>query len=496
LISELYAQNRFTELFQEVEKIRTITPTHPALGDFTYLEGDAHLMLHDLAKAKQKIQQVIGQYPKAKNYEKAVTLLQVTELLEKVEANPDDVGFPDKLKALIKRRMIISEKDGMSEKTIFDRVYEQAKHWREQGNVVAAQQALEMVAEADYLGYLDAQAALDLAQLEGKSQEIAEKTTALQQADVAKAIYLDAIAKHKEKNYDEALAIFDQLIQQFPKTDKARDAMLRKGYVLYAAGRKVESLQAFQDALEYNADLPADHPFNLEAKTRVGLLTHAKYYTADDRPHKRPELYPLLEEATGVYQDLLASLPDGTPEKIHAQMEHAGLLFEKAKHSKGESVSWIEVRDALKVVLSEPNATRQTKALVEIMYMETFINTREFDRAIELCRDYEQKYRDLTREYGTVLCHRAYCCALLERYDEMRDAYMKILEEIPDDIEWFASLHVKEHAEIWYYHIYAEAGKYREAEEYLKKIIAKYPNTLQTKRLIEVRERGTCVEND
>src|SRR5262245_31074534 len=70
------------------------------------------------------------------------------------------------------------------------------------------------------------------------------------QSDPADSVYRRARRARDDKSYDAAARLFDSIIQRYPRSIYAPDALYWKGFALYRAG----NLEAAQAALEAQAE--------------------------------------------------------------------------------------------------------------------------------------------------------------------------------------------------------------------------------------------------
>ncbi|HDH87449.1 MAG TPA: tetratricopeptide repeat protein [Desulfobacteraceae bacterium] len=98
--------------------------------------------------------------------------------------------------------------------------------------------------------------------------------------------FLEAERYWSEKNYDKALAAYDQYLMIEPKGDRVRDALTRKATIYYNTNRYEEALPLFLDVIE-------EYP--VERRAEIHLLTAKTYFHLKKYPEARLSALRWLE---------------------------------------------------------------------------------------------------------------------------------------------------------------------------------------------------------
>jgi len=101
--------------------------------------------------------------------------------------------------------------------------------------------------------------------------------------------FLEAERYWSEKNYDKALAAYDQYLMIEPKGDRVRDALTRKATIYYNTNRYEEALPLFLDVIE-------EYP--VERRAEIHLLTAKTYFHLKKYPEARLSALRWLETYT------------------------------------------------------------------------------------------------------------------------------------------------------------------------------------------------------
>jgi len=241
----------------------------------------------------------------------------------------------------------------------------------------------------------------------------------------------------------EAIAEVDDLLATYPQTRIARDAALRRGYLLIAQGEAAQAEAAFDLALQRNADLGKSHPFNLEAAARIKQLRHRALYqssgplevaTAEERNQPRLDE---VESAMSAWRDAVIST---SPDAGRVRLEEAGIVFERASYLKSPE-GWNATREVLREILDDPQADGECKAVAQLMVLESHYWERARDVVDAMAELICQRYPENHRVVGTALAYKMYAqMSLGQSQESVAATARRIFCEIPADAPNFPTM--------------------------------------------------------
>lgn len=326
----------------------------------------------------------------------------------------------------------------------------------------------ELVSGDPLFGKYSVAAAYETARLSGRMDPSIESAWNGETAAFSKMA--EALRLNREGELENALQKLDELLQDHSSSATARDAHMRKGYMLCNVRRFQEAADEFSRSLEFNSDLGPSHPFNLEAVARLYNLRHAIYYesrgvSAD--PSRDPNSLPHLNEIMAIHQEWIRSLPDGSPDREVARLEEAGLIFEQAV-GIGSADLWESVRRHLRDELADKlDASQDVRCVAELMYLESYHYENRHDKILELVPLFVERYPGYWRELGTAKVYEWVASDRLGKRDSAAAAIDWIRNNVPSGAPTFSSCnyHVAVHC-----HDALEAVRRGDKQAYLESL--------------------------
>jgi len=276
---------------------------------------------------------------------------------------------------------------------------------------------------------------------------------------------------YRDKYYQKAREEFQKVIDKYPDSEKAPAASWMIGYTFLQKKDYANALNSFQ----YYVDKYPNHKMISDAKERIAAIKHINR-----------DLFSSIEAYKNVIAEAQAS-----EEKAKAQVEIAGLTFEIAKgedmdyrpENSKEIMEWLNKAREECMKVFDYEANRQSKAVAELMYFETYLNENELDKCIELGKKFLENYPDQKREYymakytiGSALLQKGsseYCNEAIKYFDE-------ILADDVKEEELFGNANVQAMAAFAKAEYYEKIGNIGKAKEMYRLIKEKYPKTKES----------------
>ena len=245
-------------------------------------------------------------------------------------------------------------------------------------------------------------------------------------------------------------------------------AMMQIGKIKVDRGERAEVKDLFMQIAR--GDVAAPKNDRMDAMFRVARIHHSL--------KERDKAYRAYKEIENLVTD--------TKNKIETLVELAGLTFELSLCEKGQMKETRRV--CQQVIETAPEELKQLRALAELINLETYIWTKEYDKGLQMEEEFEKKYKDQVREYGVAICVKGIFLCHLRRYEEAKATFYRV-NELPENMEWFKDFNPKAFGEIFY------ASLSNSPEVNLQKVLEKYKDTLIAQKYINAQNSGNCLKS-
>jgi len=304
------------------------------------------------------------------------------------------------------------------------------------------------------------------AEMEGWDTGPAEDALELELA--AEQLHEEASAAANAGNYDQAVALFDQVVAQYPGTRKSLRSKEIKALMLgLLPDRTEEARAAFEDVLAEVRTTAPHSRLRYEAELRIGFLD----LRTEQRPQALARFHWLAAHAT-------------SPEVVAgAKLQAAGVYFELLQRRRAEPVQpeqWEALRRLCQEARSHPAATRRDRARADLMVLESLAWEVQPEEALALAGPYLAMYPDaeFRPEQAVVHLFAGESLLRLGRHTEALEHFWWIIDEFADDPgSIWPGLEYRAHT---YYRIHASLlrlGAIQEASDICQAILDTYPDT-------------------
>jgi len=276
---------------------------------------------------------------------------------------------------------------------------------------------------------------------------------------------------YRDEYYQKAREEFQKVIDKYPDSEKASAATWMIGYTYLQKKDYANALNSFQ----YYVDKYPNHKMISDAKERIAAIKHINR-----------DLFSSIE----AYKIILAEAQT-SEEKAKAQVEIAGLTFEVAKggdmnyrpENSKEFIKWLNKAREECMKVFDYEANKQSKAVAELMYFETYLDENELDKCVELGKKFLENYPDQKREY--YMAKYTIGLALLQKgsVENCNEAIKYFDEILADDVkeeELFKDANVQAMAAFAKAEYYEKIGNIDKAKETYRFIKDKYSKTKES----------------
>jgi len=451
----------YEEAFAYFSNILQNNPNNEFCYYAQYQLGRIYYRKGDFQKARAEFQKVIDKYPDS---EKVGSARWVIGYTYQKEGDSDKAlqAFEDFVKRHPDHKMVQDAKERIA---VLIGIKKNGKNIEEYKSLLGVQDMIKDDKSAE----LCIDSGLDYEKAEAYFKGILEQNPPDERK--AYALYQLGRIKYKDEFYKEARDYFQKIVENHPNTERAASSSWMIGYTYLQKKDYNNSLNAFQ----YYVDKYPNDKMVKDAKERIAAIKHINR-----------DLFSSIE----AYKEILAEAE--TPQdKAKAQVEIAGLTFEIAKgedinyrpEDSQEYLEWLNKAREECMKVFDYEASRQSKAVAELMYFETYLNEREPDKCIELGKKFLNDYPDQKREYymGKYTLGLAYLdVGGEENVKEAMKYFDEILAANVKEEECFKDANIQARAAFAKAQYYEEIGDVGKAKELYRFIKEKYPKTRES----------------